>query len=355
VVPPWLSDRDRPWLRDLLCEAEAMHGRPFAELQRRWRQRETDPRAGPRLTIARHVLQRLLLCQTKAPRMATIRRELFAAAANVPRDEAVARVAAHHGTTPTALLADLFVDLPHARRLVWPNPPLAPADVLLAANLAIGKGMLVRAEAATLRLEGAARAVLRTAWLHGGAFTIEGEAGDAVHLRWRLPDRRSARALAATVPMLPWAHRYRLTAHCRIGGLAGTFVLATGDPILPGPEPRAFDSELERTFALDAAARAPQWELLREPIPLVTAGQPCFPDFALRHRDTGERWLLEIAGLRDRRALAHKLAALTAVPRYVLCLPRRAVPAEWRGHPRIVPFGRRVEVASVLRAIAVTE
>jgi hypothetical protein len=46
-VPAWLTDRDRPWLRDLLEEAEAATGRPVAELARRWRRSDPDPRAGP--------------------------------------------------------------------------------------------------------------------------------------------------------------------------------------------------------------------------------------------------------------------------------------------------------------------
>jgi len=344
IVPAWLGDHDRPWLRDLLTESAAFAGRPFATLAAHWRTTPRDPRAGPRLGIARHVLRRLLLRTANPPARTTLRQQLFAAAAALPRDAALAAVARRHGLDAGTLADDLFADLPHARRVVWPEPPPEPAWFARLANLSIAQSLLRHASAAELELDGASRAVLRTAWLHGAPFAID--AGPAVRLRWRTPGPGRLGGLAAIAPVLPWARRFELRAHCLVRGVAGTFVLSTGDPLLPGPEPRAFDSELERTFARDFAALAPDRPLHREPRPLVVAGRLCFPDFAIRGAGD-DPWLLEIAGLRDRRALPHKLAAL-AEPRYLLCLPSRLVPPAFTDHPRVVPFARRVDANAVL-------
>lgn len=347
LVPTWLTDHDRPWLRDVLGEAAAFAGQPFAALARHWRTAPRDPRPGRRLAIARHVLQRLLRRTAAPPTMTRLRQRLFTAAATMPRDDAFAAVAREHGLDPRSLANELFADLPHARRIVWPTPPPEPAWFALLTNLAIAQSLLRHATTADLELDGASRTVLKTAWLHGASFAID--ADPHVRLRWRARTERRG-ALAAIAPVLPWARRFVLRAHCRIGEHRGTFVLATGDPILPGPEPRRFDSALEHTFANEFATLVPGGALHREPRPLVVDGRLCFPDFAL-HAPGGEQWLVEIAGLRDRRALPHKLAALAAVPHYVLCLPKVLVPADFTDHPRIVPFTRRVDVGDVLTRI----
>ena len=120
--------------------------------------------------------------------------------------------------------------------------------------------------------------------------------------------------------------------------------------MLPGPEPRAYDSALEQRIAAAFLAAALAGALLREPQPCLVGSELVFPDFELRHRG-GHRLLLEIAGLRQPAALAGKLAALHALPQLVLCLPRAAVPPTLVQHPRVVPFARRVDVAEVLRCI----
>ena len=51
-------------------------------------------------------------------------------------------------------------------------------------------------------------------------------------------------------------------------------------------------------------------------------------------------WWVELAGLRDPRALAGKVALLERESCYVLCLPRARCPAELAKHARVVPFGR---------------
>jgi predicted nuclease of restriction endonuclease-like RecB superfamily len=352
LLPCWYSDRDRPWLRDLLAEVEACAGRPLAELAARWRRATTDPRAGRRAAGVRHLVLRALRARRRSEDLGPLRRELFTAVAGgADRAAALAAIAAGHGRSAEDLAAHLFDDLPHARPVDCPDFLLDPTRLALATNLAIAKAVLLGAEAAELRLSGASRAVLQTAWLHGAHFSVRRATAATADLAWaRAPDAAGpARGLAAIVPVLPWARRFELRARCRLGELAGTFVLTSHDPILPGPEPRTFDSRLERRFARDLRALSPDWELLREPVPLLLGGgRMVFPDFLLRHRGHGSAWLVEIAGLRDRGALDDKLAVLAAEPRFLLCLPAALVPAGFETHPRVLPFGRRVDAAALL-------
>lgn len=355
-MPAWLGDRDRPWLRDLLADAAAGDGKSFAAVQRRLLGSDPDPRAGARMAMAQEVLLTSLFRRTRPdPRHRERRTELFAAAATLPRSEALRSVAARFGCPVGALERELFADLPGEQPVHWPVPAPDPGNLALRTNHALVQGMLLFAERARLSLHGASRTLLRTAWLLTNGCTIAALGRDAVTLRWQRPHgpggRRAARGLGALCGLLPWCRRYELRARCALDGAQGDLVLSTGDPLLPGPEPRLFDSGLERSFAEDFARATADWLLTREPVPLQVGDALAFPDFELRHRSTGRRFLLEIAGLRDPRALPAKLAALSHADDLLLCLPERHLPDALRGHPRVVPMRRRVPVAEVLRRL----
>ena len=355
LLPAWLLARDRPWLRDLLATTSAGEGAPLHDLVRRWRLEAADPRAGPRAAMARHCLLALLRAHAPRPQLpARLRREAFTAvAAGMSRAQAIEHCAKATGVAAAAVETQLFADLPLQRPLHWPAG-LHAAHFALVVNQALAQGLLATADSARLELRGAARATLRTAWLHGADLQVAAIGGNDVQLRWHAragrDGARSRRGLATLLPVLGWAREFELRVHCSIDGRAATLVLDHRDPLLPGPEPRAYDSALEQRFAAAFLAAAPQWSLLREPQPCLVGSELVFPDFELRHRD-GHRLLLEIAGLRQPAALAGKLAALHALPLLVLCLPRAAVPPALAQHPRIVPFARRVEVGAVLRCV----
>lgn len=347
IVPTWLSDRDRPWLRDLLDDAERFVGRPFAVWQRHARRGEDDPRAGRRHHAARHVLEHWLRTAAASPPRRTLRGELFAMVAKgISRDTALATVAARHATTADALAATLYDDLPHRRLVHWPEPRPDPGRLLLAANTAMVTGLLRFARRAELLVHGASRLVLKTAWLRGFAPELLLPTDGALRLRWTVGSQSgSARDLAALATLLPWARRFRLDADIALPNAAGRFVLSTGDPILPADEPRPFDSNLEERFARDFGRELPDWRILREPAPVTLDHGLAFPDFELRP-PSGPAWLCEVAGLRDHRALPAKLALLRC-ERLVLCLPERAIPADLRDHPRVVGFRRFVDATRV--------
>ncbi len=151
LVPAWLSDRDRPWLRDLLDEARAAIGRPWTELARQWRRSDPDPRAGRRAAIAQHAVLAHLRGTAAVPRLAHVRQALFALAANgTPTATAVATIAKQQGVPTDQLLAQLFADLPGERRVAWPPPPFDPSFVILLSNRALAQGMLRHATTAEL-------------------------------------------------------------------------------------------------------------------------------------------------------------------------------------------------------------
>ena len=109
LIPAWLSARDRPWLRDLLAEAEAGVGRPIAELRQRWARADPDPRAGRRAAIAEHVLLSWLRKGAVGSPMAAVRRRLFTAVAGgAEPDAAFATVAATRAEHAAELRRDLF-------------------------------------------------------------------------------------------------------------------------------------------------------------------------------------------------------------------------------------------------------
>ena len=354
IVPVWLSDRDRPWLRDLLDEAERFVGRPFVDWFRQARRGELDPRAGRRQRAALHVLAHWLRQAAPTPPRRAVRAELFALVANgMPRELALATVAKRLGIAPETLLATLYDDLPNRRLLVWPSPRPEPGRLLLAANSAMVAGLLRYAHRAELLLHGASRLVLKTAWLRGFVPDLALTPAGAMRLRWTAGRQAgTARDLAALATLLPWTQRFRLLADCELPDARGRFVLTTGDPILPADEPRPFDSQLEARFARDLGRELPDWRILREPAPIVLEHGLAFPDFALQP-PSGAPWLCELAGLRDTTALPAKLALLRC-ERLVLCLPERAIPEHLRGHPRVVGFRRHVDARRVREVVTAT-
>jgi predicted nuclease of restriction endonuclease-like RecB superfamily len=362
LVPTWFGDRDRPWLRDLLDDAEALAGQPFEVWRRRWARGDPDPRAGrTRQRIAVHVLAAWLKRRSRTPPRSELRRTLFElGASGVPREAALAETAKRHGTTVAALQQDLYRDLPDQRPVAWPSTPPDAGAFAAAINLALVRGMLHGSDQVAITVRGGSRALLRTAWLLGMHVQVDGRRDDRSRIVWPSPTASattdastgaSRRGPLSLVAMLPWCHRYRLQARCTIGGARGRLVVSSGDPIQPGPEPRRFDSNLERRFDQAFRREHPEWRVVREPCAVPTAHGLAFPDFSLQ-APGHEPWLCEIAGLRDPLARAAKLALLPACPRLVLCLPRAAMDDRLRAHPRVVPFGRSVdarEVAEVVR------
>ncbi len=365
LEPLWFSERDAPWLRELIEVYESFVGERRRLLDARLRSLGEDRRAFRGLPLATVVLDRLYrseLVAAIAPVEA--RRAAFTAAARrEDRTIVLERVATSLGIDAAELEDSLLADLPSERRLKAPEVPLDPTNLALCCNLAIAQAALKSSSEVSIRLEGNARAVVRHAKLRGLICLLSSaEAAGGVTLEISGPlslFRRTAlygRQLAELVPMLSWSRHFELRARCLVSSREGCFTLRTGAPLPAGPEPRLYDSALERRFAREFTRAAPSWELLREPEPVEAEGTLIFPDFAIQpHGDPSRRWLLEIVGFWTAGYIEHKLRRLRAasLPRLILCLDadRDCGEHDLPRDARVVRFRKRIDPGEVLALV----
>ena len=361
MVPRFLSEADHPWLRTLLDERERFVGRPQRELDARLQEPLTPEGPAGKKQLAVRVLAQLGRTARDAavpPRQARRLVFLEAARAAGARGGALARVASSLAVTAEELEAALFADLPGEHVVTGLGASLSPTELALRANLALTQALLFRATGVTLEVEGNARALVRTAKLRGLICTVSGTScGDTV-LEVSGPlalFRRTilyGRALGALVPHLAWCPRFRLRAACLLEERLVDLHLGTGDPILPADPPRQYDSQIEERFARDFRKLAPDWDVLREPEPVVSGNRLVFPDFALQHRhDAARRWMLEIVGYWTPDYVQRKLALYreARVPNLILCIDeaRACDEGSLPTGAVIVRFRRRVDAVAV--------
>lgn len=366
IAPAYLTAADYPWLRAVLEERARFVG----QRRRAWRERIAQPWGHDvprrRLKLAAGVLDHMAkdraLGSTKARE---VRAVVFREAAREPdRVRALARAAQKLGSRPDALLESLFADLPDERALSALPEPLSPEKLALLCNASLIAGLLHKALRVRIAARGNVRAVVRQAKLTGLLCeALPSEAKDGVLLEVSGPyalfrhARVYGRALASLVPRLAWCTSYRLEADCVLDNdqRLGRLVLASGDPIAAARELAPFDSKLEERFARSFAKLAPDWDVLREPL-AITAGEALiFPDFELRHRGTGERWLLEIAGYWTPEYVERKLSLLARaeIERLILCIDddRCCAAAVLEDLARVVRYRRRLDARAVLAIV----
>ncbi len=332
LQPNYLSERDYPWLRALLEERERFVGHKRSAWQQRLE--EGLPLDAPRgkLMLATRVLDRAArdhVSSAVPPRQ--IRALLFQEAAATPdRAQAIARAAQRLGVDAQTVQDALFADLA-AERLLAEIEATTVEQLALRCNVELIAQWLSRALRVRVTAAGKVRAVVRHAKLMGLlCHAVPSAREDHACLEISGPfalfrhTRIYARALTSLVPRLAWCHTFRLEADCVLGAgdQVGRLVLRHGDPIFPARELPAFDSKLEERFAKGFGKLAPHWDVVREPVALLAGDALIFPDFELRHRSTGERWLLEIVGYWTPEYLQKKLAALREArcERLILCI-----------------------------------
>ncbi len=365
LVPSMLGEADTIWLRALLDAYDRYVGRRRRDLKQHLQ--APLPVACPArgLRRASHVLDRLWDSEALGPvAPRDLREAVFTEAAKgVRRDLALGRVARRLGIRPGEVEGSLFADLPGERRLAPRPEGLNPWELALRVNLATAQAVLRRARRVRLDVEGHVRGLVSQAkW--GGLMCVARPGRNRAHLVLEISGpmalfRRAqvyGRALAGLVPQLLWCDRFHLRADCEIEGAPRTFVLQSGDPIFPAAEPRRFDSKVEARFFDDFCRAAPDWDLVREPEPLVVGSTLIFPDFALQHRrHRWRRWLLEIAGFWTPDYVERKLAQLSEVGRrdLILCVDAQGQCSgqEAVRRDRVVEYRRRVDPSEVLRII----
>jgi predicted nuclease of restriction endonuclease-like RecB superfamily len=367
VVPHFLDERDHPWLRALLDEHERFIGRHQRELEERLR--EPLPCASParKRKLATHVLARVwgTGSSPSSPPPRRARAEVFGTATGSDRgaEALLEEVAGRLGVTVAALRESLYADLPGERRVGAPRETISPGELALRANLALAQALVFRSTRITIELEGNARAVVRHAKLRGLICVVTPRDGlPGAHLELSGPYalfRRTllyGRALGQILPLLAWCQRFRLRADCILRGQEATLTLQSGDPIFPAEEPRRYDSRLEERFARDFRKLAPGWNVLREPEPVNANGTLAFPDFALEHRTTGQRWLLELAGFWTPDYLVRKLAQYRAasLPNLILCIDedRNCASSDLPANTPVIRFRKKVDAQAVLDLVS---
>lgn len=371
-VPDWLGPEDHPWIEALLDELRRFEGRRTRE----WQQRALEPLRAETNERRRRLAVATLkeLCE-RAPgrvdhRPGALREALFDAAhqgraAGSTREQILDSLSTQLNITPAALLKSLYADLPTERPLRLPAPVPDPPALVRHTNQHIARSLIRSASQIEIRLASRSRPLIRQILLrrllatvhpHGAGARIEVSGPFALFRHTTV----YGRALASLLPVLRGADGFELLARCTLGSRPVMARLGSGDPIFPpGAEPRRFDSKLEERFARDFAKLAPDWDLVREPEPITVGGAWIFPDFALVHRASRRRWLMEIVGYwtpayleakLDRLRRAGRQDLIVAVDEKLAC-DDKEIPEL----PQMVRFRGRVDAAAILAILAILE
>ncbi|MFZ5479345.1 MAG: DUF790 family protein [Myxococcota bacterium] len=363
AAPDWFGPPDHGWLRALLDELLRFEGRPARELASGRDALLRCPAPKAKARFAWELLERS--CGKVAPPLASpdLRLAVFRGAASArasgkwDRDRVLANVAEPLGMAAEEPARLLLADLAGERRVTMPAPPPDTASLVASANLALAQGVLRAASHVDLQVRGNARPVLRQVRLTRLLYTATGDAS-AVRLLISGPvalfhhTTLYGRALSSLARVLGRAERFELTARIHAAGRTLDVAMRSGDPLpAPAEDPR-WDSRLEERFARDFLHAAPDWDLVREPAPLVAGTHVVFPDFEVVHRrDPGRRCLLEIVGFWTPEYLSTKLDRLrrAGAEHLVLCIDedRACEAGSLPPGAVLVPFRRRIDVERV--------
>jgi predicted nuclease of restriction endonuclease-like RecB superfamily len=368
-VPTWLGPEDHPWLAELIDRLASVAGRPW----RVWRALSLEPLrstcATPKRRMATKTLEQMCRAATAGhPEPVAVRARVFGEAQRArddgrfERGGTLATAATALGIPPADVVERLYADLADERGLVAPSPMPDPRTLALSTNRALAQGLLARSTALSIEIGGQSRPIVRQILLKRLLCTVRRSEGGVV-LDVSGPFALFRRttlygsALASLVPVLRGASSFAIHAECILAGRPTPVTLTSGDPIVPpGPDPRRHDSRLEAWFAKDFAKLAPDWDIVREPEPVVVDETYIFPDFALQCRtDPRRRWLVEIVGFWTPDYLEKKLDRLRRAGRrdLVLCVDASLACADVDLPPNtpVIRFRRRVDAAAVLAAI----
>jgi len=366
VRPRYLTTRGHLWVQHLLDTLDACTGRPRDEVQRRLKlpphQGESwyAWRAMTYLMLRRHGFE-VRACRKPA----LLRQALFCQAGQYgtagSREQVLARAAAELEISPHELEQDLYADIP-AERVLRPLPePASVEQAIEAYNLAQAQGLAHRSEQLRVTMEGNIKAVLRFANLQRLLCLAEKDpAGGPVRLHLSGPlslfhhTTKYGRAMAAWLPVLVRAPRWRLEATCVVRNRQYAWRASHTDPIGTTHKPvKRFDSVLEERFFRDLAKKAPQWEVLREADPVPLGRRVICPDFTLLDTKRGLRVPVEVVGYWTPEYLRAKWEVLRALPAetpWLVCMDEDLAAAADQPPPGIpfFRFRKRIHVEEFL-------
>jgi predicted nuclease of restriction endonuclease-like RecB superfamily len=350
VLPSFLGPEDLEWLALLVAAARSAEGQPARELEARLAEL---PGAAPfwKARAAGWLLKRFWRAAAKSeidPEQARV--ASFTAAAQLgERRLALASAAESLNSTPEAVEASLFADLPGERIVHPPAEIPTPGDLATRTNLLIARSLLFRAAEVEITVDGEVAPLVRLAKRKGLLCVTE-------NARLRLSGPFAlfhrtllyGRALGDLLPSLPSFGRFELRAECRLRGLAGELRLDFTAPIF--------------TFWAEAAPLTPTprweerliaelpnlgWQVTVQTAPVPAGDTLLFPDLLLQHSD-GRRVFVELVGFWTPEHVARLLAR--PLPELIVCVDeeRRCADGELLPHPQLVRYRKKLTAAQLV-------
>jgi predicted nuclease of restriction endonuclease-like RecB superfamily len=297
------------------------------------------------------------------------RKRVFEAAETVgvvtegERDEALSRAADGLGVDSAAVESSLYADLEDRQILAAVEAHWSPAELTAQYNLSLAQTALF--DATEVRIHSSepkalVSAVKRLRLLYevrtdDGEWEVVVTGPDALFSKTRRYGTRFARLLRTVATAAEW----ELTATVDDRGTERELSLSTGDVTVPGVEPVtevSYDSGVEADFAARFSSLDLDWDLVREPAPLVVGESVMIPDFAFDYEFADYRVFFEIMGFWTPEYVEKKLRQLGAVENEELLVAvdeslgvGEAIEA--RDH-RAIPYSGTVRVKDVRDALA---
>lgn len=336
LLPRYLTTRCQLWVEALLDMAVACVGKPRAEVEDRLGhlpglgESRIAWRAMARLLLRMHGFE--VRARHKPRQVRELVFLLAAAEPSIPRARVLVEVAARLGVTPEEVKRDLYADVTAEQILKPARQRITVTELVERYNLSLAQGLLLRAEELTVTAEGNIKAVIRFAKLQRLLCRVEVPPGGGMRIVLSGPlslfhrTTKYGRSMAAWLPVLVRAPKWRLRARCVIQGRRLTWNASYLDPIGTTHAPvRRFDSLLEERFYRDLQRAAPEGlKVLREADPVQIGSRILCPDFTLvDQRRPGLRVPVEVVGFWTKDYLRAKKEAIQSLPdntRWLLCV-----------------------------------
>ncbi len=249
------------------------------------------------------------------------------------RQEVLQLVAYEIGASSQQTEAALFADRPAAHILTDAGPQWTPQGLLARYNLELARGVLYWAISMRIEVHGGYKDLWKYLKFFKLMFWVQSQQdGYVVDLDGPISPfvnatTRYGRQFAAFLPALLLCDGWSMVARV-YSPLNSALCMYRLDSTLPlqshfkqsGP----FDSQLEADFAREFAERfgdaRGQWVLTREDEVLVLGTTVMIPDFALTHKRSGRRILLELVGFWHPEYLRRKVEKVRAAQCHHLLL-----------------------------------
>ncbi len=250
------------------------------------------------------------------------------------RTDLIAQLATESGSTPQQIEAALFADRAAEYLMISVAQAWTPEALIARYNLELARGVLYWSDQMQVDIHDSYKDFWRYLKLFKLMFwaTPKPEGGYHVDLDGPISPfvkatTRYGRQFAAFLPALLLGEQWQMAATVRPPGFGQTvsYKLDTKSALTSHfKRSGEFDSRMEADFAAEFAAKfgdkRGKWTLTREDEVILIADTVMIPDFALTHKQTGQRVLIEIVGFWTRDYLRRKVEKVRAANRRDLLL-----------------------------------